>query len=255
MFERKTFSHHYDGAMEPISILDGLWFVGCFPASSHLIDTGDGLILIDTGYEDTLFLLVNSIYKLGYRPEDIRCIIHTHWHDDHTGATAGLVRISGAKTAISTKDAPKARQYFTPDILLNDGDTVQLGDVCISVMETPGHTYGTISLFFDRTENGRTYRVGMFGGAGANTLAKDSFDYEGCREGYLNSLNRLRGEKVDIFIGNHVWNNDTYEKGKLLLETGENRFFDAGIWGTFLDFCEERLNKVIAAEQEETQNV
>lgn len=250
MFERKTFSHDYDGAMEPISILDGLWFVGCFPASSHLIDTGDGLILIDTGYEDTLFLLVNSIYKLGYRPEDIRCIIHTHWHDDHTGATAGLVRISGAKTAISTKDAPKARQFFTPDILLNDGDTVQLGDVCISVMETPGHTYGTISLFFDRTENGRTYRVGMFGGAGANTLKKGCYDYDGCREDYRASLARLRKEPVEVFIGNHVWNNDTENKGKQRLSGGGNPFVDPKLWLRFLDYCEDRLNRVIEEEND-----
>ncbi len=237
--------------MEPIPILDGLWFVGCFPASSHLIDTGDGLILIDTGYEDTLFLLVNSIYKLGYRPEEIRCIIHTHWHDDHTGATAGLVKISGAKTAISTKDAPKARQYFTPDVLLNDGDTVQLGDTYITVMETPGHTYGTVSLFFDRTENGRTYRVGMFGGAGSNTLKKGCFDYDGCREDYRASLAKLRKEPVDVFIGNYVWNNDTENKGRQRLAGGENPFVDSRLWLRFLDYCEDRLDRVIREENNE----
>lgn len=251
MFERKTFTHHYEGAMEPIPILDGLWFVGCFPASSHLIDTGDGLILIDTGYADTLFLLVDSIYKLGYKPTDIRCIIHTHWHDDHTGATAGLVQLSGAKTAISAKDAPKAQQYFTPDILLNDGDTVQLGNTCIEVMETPGHTYGTVSLFFDGTENGRTYRVGMFGGAGSNTLKKGCFDYDGCRADYRASLARLRKKPVEVFIGNHVWNNDTENKGRQRLAGGENPFVDPGLWLRFLDHCEARLDKVIREERNE----
>ena len=55
MFGRKTFHHHYQGAMDPIPIIGKVWFIGCFSASSHLIDTGEGLILIDTGYEDTLF--------------------------------------------------------------------------------------------------------------------------------------------------------------------------------------------------------
>lgn len=235
--------------MEPIPIIGKVWFVGCFPASSHLIDTGDGLILIDTGYADTLFLLVDSIYKAGYKPSDIRYIIHTHWHDDHTGATAGLMQICGAKTMISRKDAPKAKQYFTPDILLEDGDKVSLGNITITVMETPGHTYGTISLFFDVMEEDKTYRVGMFGGAGSNTLKQGCFDYNGCREDYRASLEKLRKVPVDIFIGNHVWNNDTENKGKRLRAGGENPFIDSTLWLEFLNYCEARLNRVIEEEK------
>lgn len=249
MFARKTFSHHYEGAMEPIKILDKLWFVGCFPASSHLIDTGDGLILIDTGYEDTTFLLVDSIYRLGYKPTDVRYIIHTHWHDDHTGATAGFVKLSGAKTMVSEKDAPKAQQYFAPDILLKDGDVVTLGDTAIRILETPGHTYGTISLFFDGSEGEKTYRVGMFGGAGANTLKKGHFDYPQCREDYRASLAKLRNEPVDVFIGNHVWNNDTENKGLQRQAGGENPFVDPSLWLRFLNYCQERLDRVIKEEQ------
>ena len=39
---------------------------------------------------------------------------------------------------------------------------------------------------------------------------------------------------MDIFIGNHVWNNDTEEKGKRLLAGGENEFIDAEEWKKFL---------------------
>ncbi len=249
MFERKKFRYHYEGAMEPFNVIGNIWFVGCFPASSHLIDTGDGLILIDTGYEDTTFLLVDSIYRLGYKPTDVRYIIHTHWHDDHTGATAGFVKISGAKTFISQKDAPKTVQYFQPDFLMKDGDKIALGNTMISVMETPGHTYGTVSLFFDVTENGKTYRVGMFGGAGSNTLKKGWFDYPECREDYRKSLAKLRSVPVDVFIGNHVWNNDTENKGIQRQKGGENPFVDGELWKRFLDFCEARLDSVIAEEE------
>ena len=249
MFERKFFGHHYEGAMEPIRILDNLWFVGCFSASSHLIDTGEGLILLDTGYEDTTFLLVDSIYKLGYKPTDVRYIIHTHWHDDHTGATAGFVKISGAKTMISEKDAPKSQQYFIPDILLKDGDVVTLGNTSIRIVETPGHTYGTISLFFDAKEGEHIYHVGMFGGAGCNTLKKGHFDYPQCREDYRASLGTLRKEPVEVFIGNHVWNNDTENKGLARKNGGENPFVDEILWIRFLNFCEDRLDQVIREEQ------
>lgn len=245
MFERKVMNNVWEGRMEPFKIIGNVYFVGTFQASSHLIDTGEGLILIDTGYSSTLYLVLDSIYKLGFRPRDIKYIINTHWHGDHTEATAALAELSGAKTLIGKADAEKAKKYFEADILISDGDRLSLGNTDIIFMETPGHTKGTISLFFDSNENSITYRVGTFGGAGANTLVKDRFDYDGCREDYKNSINRLRNEKVDVFIGNHVWNNDTKVKGEHLLATGENKFIDGKLWYQFLDFCEERLNKII----------
>ena len=126
MFERKSFAKHYEGRVDPFKIIGNVYFIGCIPASSHLIDTGEGLILIDTGYEDTLFLLVDSIYRLGFRPSDIKYIIHTHWHGDHTAATAGLVALSGAKTLIGHKDA--ARHVRALCTLVDQGLHVRLGE-------------------------------------------------------------------------------------------------------------------------------
>ena len=231
--------------MEPFRIVGGVYFVGTFQASTHLIDTGDGLILIDPGYSNSLYLVIDSIHRLGFDPKDIKYIINTHWHGDHTEATAALAELSGAKTLIGRDDFERAKRHFTADIVVKDGDLLCLGNVSISFMETPGHTKGTVSFFFDAYEDGKLYRVGMFGGAGANTMVREHFDYEGCREGYRASIHRLMKEKVDVFIGNHVWNNNTYEYGRLLLETGENRFLDGELWGRFLDFCEKRLDRVI----------
>ena len=192
-----------------------------------------------------MFLLVNSIYKLGFSPYDVKYIIHTHWHYDHTEATSAFVHMTGAKTFIGKKDAQKVSKYFKPDVLLSEGDVVTLGNTKIEVMETPGHTEGTISLFYETEENGINYKVGTFGGAGANTLTKGCFDYDDCRVEYLKSLNKLREKKVDVFIGNHVWNNDTEKKGIILREKGENKFIDENLWCEFLDFCEKRLYQTI----------
>ena len=251
MFQRRVITEPWEGKMQPFKIIGNVYFVGTFQASCHLIDTGAGLILIDPGYSNTLYLVIRSIYELGFNPKDIKYIVHTHRHRDHTEATKAMVDLSGAKTLIGRKDAQKVRQFFTPDILLNDGDVLSLGNTEISFMETPGHTEGTVSLFFDVTDNGQTYRVGMFGGAGANTLAKGHFDFAGCREAYRDSVYRLQKEHVDVFIGNHVWNNDTAVKGEILLRTGENQFIDRDIWHDFLTFCENRLDEVIKKEKQE----
>ena len=246
MYERREILKPWEGKIEPFKIIGNVYFAGTYQASCHIIDTGEGLILIDPGYENAFYLVIDSIYKLGFRPTDIKYIINTHWHWDHTEATAALANLSGAKTLLGREDEENAKRYFIPDILLKDGDTLSLGNTTISFMETPGHTKGTISFFFDTTEGDTTYRVGMFGGAGANTLRKDTFEFDGCREAYYASLERLQKEKVDVFIGNHVWNNDTFTKGKLLMETGENQFLDGSLWNKFLTHCKKRLDNVIA---------
>ncbi len=249
MFKRKTFKSLWEGKLAPFKIAGNVYFAGSFPASTHLIDTGEGLILIDPGYMATLHLVIDSIYRLGFSPYDIRYIVNTHWHKDHTEATAALADMCGAKTLIGEKDKIKAKEFFDAEILVKDGDILRLGNTKLEFMETPGHTEGTISFFFETEDNGKRYRVGMFGGAGANTMVPEKYDFEGCREAYISSINRLMNEKVDIFIGNHVWNNNTEEFGEILRATGENKFIDDRLWGKFLKFCLDRVNEIIEKEQ------
>lgn len=245
MFPRKKLNDFWEGVMEPFQVVGNVYFVGTYQASSHLIDTGDGLILIDTGYAESLYFLVRSILQLGYHPRDIKYIVNTHWHWDHAEATKPMVKLSGAKTLIGWKDAEKARQFFEPDILIRDGDTLTLGNTTLTFLETPGHTEGTVSFFFDVVEDEAVYRAGMFGGAGANTLAYGQFDYPHCREDYRASVRRLQKEPVDVFIGNHVWNNDTEGKALLKKQGEKNPFIDPELWHTFLTFCEQRLDAAI----------
>ena len=231
------------GRISPFRIVGDVYFVGTYQASSHLIDTGDGLILIDTGYEKTTYLVLQSIWELGFNPKDIKYIINTHWHGDHTAASAAFAELSGAKNVIGELDAPYVieRGYFTPDITVKDGDTLTLGTTTIRFMHTPGHTKGTMSIFFEADG----YKVGMFGGAGSNTLVPEAATYyEECRTDYRNSLDRLEKEQVDVFIGNHCWNNLTKEKGEKINEGGENLFIDETEWPNFLGFCRERLDKL-----------
>ena len=107
----------WEGKIAPFKIVGNVYFIGSFQASTHLIDTGDGLIVIDPGYSNSFYLVINSIYELGFSPKDIKYIVNTHWHWDHVEATAALVDLSGAKTLIGRDDEEKAKAYFTPDIL------------------------------------------------------------------------------------------------------------------------------------------
>ena len=160
MLPRKKFEHVWEGVMTPFRIIGNVYFCGTYPASTHLIDTGDGLILIDPGYLESAAPVVDSIHRLGFDPKDIKYIVNTHWHGDPTGGTALMVSLAGAKTLIGEADAAKAQRYFMPaDILVRDGDTLTLGNTVIRFVHTPGHTAGTVSLFFDTEWKGELLRA------------------------------------------------------------------------------------------------
>ena len=239
--------------VKPCRIIGNLYFVGGYEASTHILDTGEGLILIDPGYFETLPLVLQNIEATGLNVKDIKYILISHAHYDHMDATQALAELTGAKTFIGKKDLPLLRgdifhyplRPFEPDILLEDGNTVALGNTRIRCMETPGHTDGTMSFFFDITENGKTYRAGMFGGAGTNTLVRSFLEenklpFEN-RQKFIDSVHKLLKEKVDVFIGNHVANNQTDKKIEMLETAKINPFIVEGEWEAFL---QERLQRI-----------
>ncbi len=253
MYPKKEIKRVIDGYIAPFNLAGNIYFVGTYQASTHLIDTGDGLIIIDSGYSDALHIVIDGIHRLGFDPRDIKYIINTHWHIDHTQATAALADFTGAKTLISTPDAETVREkgIFTPDICLNDGDTVSLGSANIRCLLTPGHSRGTMSFFFDTVHGGKTYRAGTFGGAGVNSLVSTSpLYYEGCRADYIRSVERLMGERVDIFFGNHCWNNNTDGRAARVAAGDKDAFIDPDEWQKFLKYCKDRYLKLTADGKE-----
>ena len=82
----------------PHRVYGNVYFVGARCGSSHLIESDDGLILLDSGYPQTLYLVIENIRALGFDPKNIKHILHSHGHYDHLGGTRALVELYGAKT-------------------------------------------------------------------------------------------------------------------------------------------------------------
>ena len=61
-------THPWEYHTEGFCIAGNLYYVGNTNVSCHLIDTGEGLILIDSGYPQTVYLLLESIRNLGFNP-------------------------------------------------------------------------------------------------------------------------------------------------------------------------------------------
>jgi len=91
-------------ALRAFKMCDRIYFIGNEEVSVHLLDTVQGLVLIDTGYPNMYTIIVENIKNLGFEPKNISAIFHTHGHIDHYGCTRELVALSGAKTYIGRID-------------------------------------------------------------------------------------------------------------------------------------------------------
>ena len=84
------------GRIEPFRLWNNVYFVGSQAVSVHMIDTGDGLLLIDTGFPFMREEIVRNIRSLGFDPTQIRGILHSHGHYDNFVNTLYLKSIIGA---------------------------------------------------------------------------------------------------------------------------------------------------------------
>ena len=149
--------------------------VGSFSVFCYLIgdeETQEGLFIDPADHAKELISEAKSqgVIKINY-------IVNTHSHVDHIMGNAGMVEETGAKIIIHEGDAPYLTQ--TPsdllemfsatasppaDILVKEGDIIQVGQVKLKVIHTPGHSPGGMSLYLDgMVFTGDTLFVGSVG--------------------------------------------------------------------------------------------
>jgi glyoxylase-like metal-dependent hydrolase (beta-lactamase superfamily II) len=153
------------GAVVPgIYHLGGLW-----PSSAYVVDTSQGLVLIDSGLDDDAKVLRSQMAELGLDWKRVRAIFLTHVHGDHSGGAEWLRKATGAKVYAGEADASVLqsggpREAFfstfympnntphptTVDVPLKGGENLDFGDVRIQCLATPGHTPGSTCYLVER---------------------------------------------------------------------------------------------------------
>jgi metallo-beta-lactamase class B len=243
----------------PFRIIGNLYYVGASDVASYLIATPDGLILINSGFEDTVPMIRDGVRKLGFRFEEIKVLLNSHAHIDHAGGHALLKKLTGAQIVMSRADAELlangGKGDFLPvredmvdypparaDRIIGDGDLVALGGVTLTARLTPGHTKGCTTWTMVVEEAGKTYHVVIYGSTtllpGVRLL--DNPMYPAMAEDFAKTFRVLKSLPCDVFLGPHGTQFGLGEKARRL-KAGEmpNPFIDPGGYRAFLARSEE----------------
>lgn len=157
---------------------------GPIQTNSYAVISDNECVIIDPAWEGER--LVEHI-RAEHPDVQVLGAICTHGHADHVGGVAGvraavgadaLYELCGKDAAVPHANIEEQRAMWgieTPDPgeptrLLAEGDTIELGDICLQVIEVPGHTPGGIVLFA-ATEQGNIAFVGdtLFPGSHGRT--------------------------------------------------------------------------------------
>ena len=142
---------------------------GLGPSAAYVVETSEGLVLVDSGLESDAELLKREMAKLGLDWKAIRAILLTHVHGDHCGGAELLRRETNAKVYAGRGDSPPLEAggpreaffstFYMPghaphpthvDVPLEGGESIAFGDVRFQAIAAPGHTPGSVCYLMER---------------------------------------------------------------------------------------------------------
>ena len=247
-------------------VIGNLYAVGTYDLASFLITSADGHILINTGLEDSTSLIRENIESLGFRLEDVRILLTTQAHWDHTAALADIKEIADAEMWATAGDAPVledggfsdphfgGRESFTPvnvDRILTDTEVITVGETRLTVLETPGHTVGSSSYTMTVREAGRDYAVVIANMGTINEGKRLVVDptYPGVAEDFAETFRRQKLLPVDVWVASHGSQYGLHEKYKAGQPYDPDTFVDPAGFLAEVERLERVYLEQVAAER------
>ena len=214
---------------QPFRIHGNTWYVGTAGLSSILIETDDGLVLIDGALPQSAALIAANIQSLGFEPRDLKAILVSHVHFDHVGGVAALQRLSNATVYTSQAgreplvagqlsaddpqfDATAAYGDFPPVrkvVAIGDGDVVSVGSagsagsVDVKAVYTPGHAPGGTSWTWQSCALGNCYNIVYGDSLSAVSAPGFEFSSSGVADDIIASAGIIGDLDCDIFLSPH----------------------------------------------------
>jgi metallo-beta-lactamase class B len=249
-------------------LIGDVYWVGTHDLSTYLITTDEGHILVNTGFEDTVPLIVEGVEQLGFKMADVKILLATHAHGDHVAGLAELKRLTGARMMMSSADAVLLEDGGVSDFRFGDGrtpsfdpvqvdrrladqDKIELGGVTLTAHHHPGHTKGATSFTLTVRESGRDYRVAIANMAGINAGVTVSGmpNYPAIGEDYARTFAAQKSLQVDVFLASHAAQFGMHEKYKPGDAYDPNRFVDPAGYLAAVERLEKIFQEQLARER------
>jgi metallo-beta-lactamase class B len=223
---------------EPAKVFDNLYFVGTKIHSSWALTTSEGIILIDTLYDyASEEAIAGGLKKLGLDPASVKYVIISHAHGDHVGGAKLMQDRFGSRIVMGGPDWEEIEKSINRfpsgkpkrDIVATDGQKITLGDTSVTLVLTPGHTPGTVSMLFTVKDNGTPLSVAYSGGTAFN-FPNDVPHFDT----YINSQRKMAAQaaaaNATILMSNHSEFDNAVNKIKMLAgrKAGEPHPFELG---------------------------
>jgi metallo-beta-lactamase class B len=224
--------------IEPAKVFDNLYFVGSKIHNSWALTSSEGIILLDTLWTyNSEEEIVGGLKKLGLDPAKVKYVIISHAHPDHVGGAKLMQDRFGSRIVMGGPDWDSIEKSVNGypggkpkrDIVADDGQKLTLGDTGVTIIATPGHTPGTLSMIFTVKDNGKPITVAYSGGTAFNfPSTAANFD------AYINSQSKMAAAAASahatILMSNHSEFDSAITKIRMLAsrKPGEPHPFDLG---------------------------
>jgi metallo-beta-lactamase class B len=204
---------------EPFQLIGNIYYVGTDGIAVYIIKTSQGLTLMDTALPESTGMIKDSMTKLGFKVADIKYILNSHAHFDHTGGFAEMKKDSGAQMVAGERDKPLLEGGYYPgdekndllafppvkvDRAVKEGDKVTLGDTTMTAHATPGHSPGCTSWEMTVKDGGQDRNVLFFcsGTVALNRLVGNP-THPGIVDDYRATYAKVKAMNPDVLLGPH----------------------------------------------------
>ncbi len=257
----QSWDNHKQQYVKPFQIFDNIYYVGIDWVSAYLVDTGSGLVLIDSLYGKWVATLERNIRQLGFDPAQIKYVINTHGHFDHAGGSAHFQKQYGAQIVMTEEDwqialaEPDVPLFYIPtpkrDIVAKDGDKIAVGDNEFTLYNTPGHTNGVLSIRYTARDGDNAHTVMTLGGVGLNFSGAER------TETYINSYLRLQSiqDDIEVSLPNHQAMGRVFERRDRLKQrdaAAPHPFVDQASYRADIAIFINNARRKLAKEQDGT---
>ena len=255
---------------EPFKMIGNVYYVGTDGLASYLITSPQGHILVDTVMPESTAQIKASIEKLGFKIGDIKYLLNTHAHIDHTGGLAEMKQASGAQLVAGEADKPLLEGGYYPgaqeetalafppvkvDRTVREGDKVTVGDVTLTAHETPGHSPGCTSWTFTVKDGDASRSVLIFCSAtvALNRLVPNP-TYLGIVDDYRKTFARAKEMKPDVLLAPHPEMYNMPEKRAKIADGAPNPFVSPGEFNAYAARLEKAFEDSLAKQTAAAQD-